>query len=74
MFRFIVLVIAIFSVFHVSALRPSQDPAHPFHEHGVHADFFNDLAIAAMDVGRLVAHGPKRVVANHRRFLQNIKE
>jgi hypothetical protein len=73
MFRFVVLVLAFFCVLQIDALRPSQDPTHPFYEHGVHADFFNDLAVAAADIGRLAAHGPKRVVANHRRFLQNIQ-
>lgn len=55
-------------------LRPSEDPSHPFHEHGVHADFLNDLVVAAVDVARLAAHGPKRVVKAHQQLFRDDKQ
>jgi hypothetical protein len=51
-------------------LRPSEDPKHPFHEHGVHADLLNDLVVATADIARLAAHGPKRVIKAHQQFLR----
>ena len=49
--------------------RPSEDPSHPFYGHGIHANFLNDAVLAVVDVARLVAHGPKRVIAAQRRAL-----
>jgi hypothetical protein len=70
MFRFLTLLVAFFAFFQVNALRPHEDKTHPFYQHGVHADLFNDLAVATVDIARLAAHGPKRVVKAHRQFLK----
>jgi hypothetical protein len=70
---FLALLFVFFVLFTVEArdLRPHEDPSHPFHEHGVHADLLNDLVVATVDIARLAAHGPKRVIKSHQQLLRN---
>lgn len=72
--RLLVLFLLVLVVVNARELRPHEDKNHPFYEHGIHADFFNDIVVAGADIARLVAHGPKRVMKAHEQLFKDDKQ